>query len=132
MSGGIGHVLLMIQSVKNNRNLIKKRKSFKDLKKNFEKQPVSESVNDAELDDAIKIHKADIKFNDAIIELWATFYWALLWFYLHFTFYAFNISCNLLKNIVIGVIEYKKNIFDILLTTTINERTQLNQAGIPT
>jgi hypothetical protein len=33
MSGGIGHVLLMIQSVKNNRNLIKKRNRSLTLKK---------------------------------------------------------------------------------------------------
>lgn len=62
MSGGIGHVLLMIQSVKNNRNLVKKRKSFKDRKESFDNNPFSKEPNDEQLTDAINVHKRNSKF----------------------------------------------------------------------
>lgn len=70
MSGGIGHVLLMIQSVKNNRNLIKKRKSFKEHKKNFVNNPVSKDPDDAQLTDAINVHKSNIRFYERYSSVW--------------------------------------------------------------
>lgn len=70
MSGGIGHVLIMIQSVKNNRNLIKKRKSFKELKKNFENNPVPKSPNNAQLSHSINMHKGNIRFYERYRSVW--------------------------------------------------------------
>jgi hypothetical protein len=70
MSGGIGHVLLMIQSVKNNRNLVKKRKSFKDRKKNFDNNPYSKEPNDGQLTDAINVHKSNIRFYERYRSIW--------------------------------------------------------------
>jgi hypothetical protein len=61
MSGGIGHVLVMLANLKNNKAILKKRKSFKELKKNYNKYEIPTNIDVEDLTDAIKVHKAKSK-----------------------------------------------------------------------
>ena len=63
LGGGGGSILAMIQSLKSNRALLKKRKSLKEIDKEYSKPAVSESFDDAAFAKVIEANKARMREN---------------------------------------------------------------------
>ncbi len=57
LGGGSSSILAMIQSLKSNRALLKKRKSLKEIENEYSKSPVFENFDEATFSRLIEAHK---------------------------------------------------------------------------